>query len=53
MNKNDYWVVRSVRHNHESKQFASEPEALAFAQSGDVLAHIVNGSEASHRPVVK
>jgi len=53
MSQNEKWVVRSVRHNHESKLFDSEAEALTFAQTGDVLAHVVNGREESHRPVVK
>ncbi len=53
MNTNDYWVVRSVRHGHESKPFSSEQEAIAFAASGDVLAHVVNNQEISHRPLVK
>jgi len=53
MNEYDYWVVRSSRHNHENKEFDSEAEALEFAQTGDVLAHVVNGCEVLHRPVVK
>jgi hypothetical protein len=53
MNRNNYWVVRSVRHDHVNKEFATEADALAFAQTGDVLAQVVNGREVSHRPVVK
>jgi hypothetical protein len=53
MSQTEYWVVRSARHNHENEVFDSEAEALAFAQTGDVLAHVRNGCEESHRPIVK
>jgi len=53
MSKNDYWVVRSVRHDHENKVFDTEAQALEFAQTGDTLAHVVDGREQSHRPIVK
>jgi len=53
LNQDDFWVIRSIRHDHTNKEFATEAEALAFAQTGDTLAHVVNGREESHRPVVK
>jgi hypothetical protein len=53
MSQNNYWVVRSVRHDHANKEFDTEAQALEFAQTGDTLAHVVNGREECHRPVVK
>jgi hypothetical protein len=53
INTNDFWRIRSARHNHENREFATEAQAIEFAQTGDTLAHVVNGREESHRPVVK
>jgi hypothetical protein len=49
----DFWIVRSAHADRHEARFNSEAEALQFAQSGDVLAHIQNGQEIHHRPVVK
>lgn len=53
MSENDYWVVRSANTDRHQATFISEAEALQFAQTGDVLAHFVNGQEVTHRPIVK
>jgi hypothetical protein len=53
MLEEDYWVVRSAHTDRHAAKFNSEAEALRFAETGDVLAHLVNGQEVHHRPVVK